>query len=306
MKKEPYKLKIKLGMSPISWTNDDLPELGGETTLETCLSETLEAGFIGTELGGKFPKNKNELKSVLAKNNLKLISGWYSGTLINNDIEGEIVRITPQLNLFKDVGASVIVYGETFNTVQNKIEIPLNKRPKLNQYDINEYGIKLTKLAEHCAEQGVPLTFHHHMGTAVESEDEINKVMLSTGKDVGLLLDTGHLYFAEGSYKNILSKFGDRINHVHTKDIRLNILKTINKSKDSFLNCVLKGVFTVPGDGVIDYEDFISRLFDTGYEGWIVVEAEQDPKKANPLKYAKKGYNSLELALKKTGYEIEV
>tara|TARA_B100000989_G_scaffold52283_1_gene34864 strand:- start:1691 stop:2611 length:921 start_codon:yes stop_codon:yes gene_type:complete len=306
MKKEPYKLKIKLGMSPISWTNDDLPELGGETTLETCLSETLEAGFIGTELGGKFPKNKNELKSVLAKNNLKLISGWYSGTLINNDIESEIVRITPQLNLFKDVGASVIVYGETFNTVQNKIEIPLNKRPKLNQYDINEYGIKLTKLAEHCAEQGVPLTFHHHMGTAVESEDEINKVMLSTGKDVGLLLDTGHLYFAEGSYKNILSKFGDRINHVHTKDIRLNILKTINKSKDSFLNCVLKGVFTVPGDGVIDYEDFISRLFDTGYEGWIVVEAEQDPKKANPLKYAKKGYNSLELALKKTGYEIEV
>jgi len=306
MKKEPYKLKIKLGMSPISWTNDDLPELGGETTLETCLSETLEAGFIGTELGGKFPKNKNELKSVLAKNNLKLISGWYSGTLINNDIESEIVRITPQLNLFKDVKASVIVYGETFNTVQNKIEIPLNKRPKLNQYDINEYGIKLTKLAEHCAEQGVPLTFHHHMGTAVESEDEINKVMLSTGKDVGLLLDTGHLYFAEGSYKNILSKFGDRINHVHTKDIRLNILKTINKSKDSFLNCVLKGVFTVPGDGVIDYEDFISRLFDTGYEGWIVVEAEQDPKKANPLKYAKKGYNSLELALKKTGYEIEV
>ena len=293
-------------MSPISWTNDDLPELGGETTLETCLSETLEAGFIGTELGGKFPKNKNELKSILVKYNLKLISGWYSGTLINNDIESEIVRITPQLNLFKDVGASVIVYGETFNTVQNKIEIPLNKRPKLNQYDINEYGIKLTKLAEHCAEQGVPLTFHHHMGTAVESEDEINKVMLSTGKDVGLLLDTGHLYFAEGSYKNILSKFGDRINHVHTKDIRLNILKTINKSKDSFLNCVLKGVFTVPGDGVIDYEDFISRLFDTGYEGWIVVEAEQDPKKANPLKYAKKGYNSLELALKKTGYEIEV
>ena len=306
MKKEPYKLKIKLGMSPISWTNDDLPELGGETTLETCLSETLEAGFMGTELGGKFPKNKNELKSVLAKNNLKLISGWYSGTLINNDIKSEIVRITPQLNLFKDVGASVIVYGETFNTVQNKIEIPLNKRPKLNQYDINEYGKKLTKLAEHCAEQGVPLTFHHHMGTAVESEDEINKVMLSTGKDVGLLLDTGHLYFAEGSYKNILSKFGDRINHVHTKDIRLNILKKINKSKDSFLNCVLKGVFTVPGDGVIDYEDFISRLFDTGYEGWIVVEAEQDPKKANPLKYAKKGYNSLELALKKTGYEIEV
>ena len=299
-------MKIKLGMSPISWTNDDLPELGGETTLETCLSETLEAGFIGTELGGKFPKNKNELKSALGKNNLKLISGWYSGTLINNDIKSEIVRITPQLNLFKDVGASVIVYGETFNTVQNKIEIPLNKRPKLNQYDINEYGKKLTKLAEHCAEQGVPLTFHHHMGTAVESEDEINKVMLSTGKDVGLLLDTGHLYFAEGSYKNILSKFGDRINHVHTKDIRLNILKTINKSKDSFLNCVLKGVFTVPGDGVIDYEDFISRLFDTGYEGWIVVEAEQDPKKANPLKYAKKGYNSLELALKKTGYEIEV
>ena len=299
-------MHVKLGMSPISWSNDDLPELGGDISLDTCLSETFEAGFTGTETGGKFPKNPIDLKLALEKHGLNLVSGWYSGTLINNTLENEIKKITPQLELFKTVGASVIVYGETFNTVQNKINTPISKRPKLDQFNLKEYGQKLTLLAEHCSEIGVPLTFHHHMGTAVESENEINKLMSSTGKEVGLLLDTGHLHFAEGDYRNIISKHGKRINHVHTKDIRQDVLKTINKYNESFLNCVLKGVFTVPGDGVIDYDDFMQRLYGIGYEGWVVVEAEQDPKTANPLIYAKKGYRALVNSLNKAGYEIKV
>jgi inosose dehydratase len=163
-------MKLRLGMSPISWSNDDLPQLGGDTPLEVCLSETREAGFVGTETGGKFPKEAGALSSVLAEHDLALVSGWYSGTLINNDLDSELERIADQLALFKAVGASVIVYGETYETVQNRQERPLSSRPKLDDYDVAAYGRRLTALAEHCAGEGVPLTFHHHMGTAVETE----------------------------------------------------------------------------------------------------------------------------------------
>ena len=156
-------MKLRLGMSPISWSNDDLPQLGGDTSLETCLSETREAGFVGTETGGKFPKQADALANVLATHDLALVSGWYSGTLINNDLDSELAQIADQLALFKQVGASVIVYGETFNTVQNRQERPLSSRPKLDDFDIAAYGRRLTALAEHCAAEGVPLTFHHHM-----------------------------------------------------------------------------------------------------------------------------------------------
>lgn len=297
-------MKLRLGMSPISWSNDDLPQLGGETSLETCLLETREAGFTGTETGGKFPSTAGALSTVLKAHDLDLVSGWYSGTLIQNDLESELAQIRDQLALFKACGASVIVYGETFNTVQNRQEKPLNSRPKLADFDVAAYGRRLTLLAEHCAEQGVPLSFHHHMGTAVETEDEIDQLMAHTGEAVHLLLDTGHLVFAGGNNAAVISKYGNRINHVHTKDIRPEILKQVNKDQQSFLDCVLNGVFTVPGDGHIDYDDVMHRLYDTGYEGWIIIEAEQDPAKANPLQYAKIGYQALHDALTKAGYEI--
>jgi inosose dehydratase len=297
-------MKLRLGMSPISWSNDDLPQLGGDTSLEVCLSETREAGFVGTETGGKFPKQACELTTVLKDHDLSLVSGWYSGMLINHDLDAELVRIADQLALFKEVGASVIVYGETFNTVQNCQKKPLSSRPKLADYDIANYGRRLTALAEHCADEGVPLTFHHHMGTAVETEAEIDAVMNATGDAVGLLLDTGHLVFAGGDNAAVISKYGSRINHVHTKDIRPDILASVDKNTDSFLDCVLRGVFTVPGDGMIDYDDVMKRLYDVGYEGWVVVEAEQDPVKANPLEYAKIGYSKLHQALHDSGYSL--
>ena len=298
-------MKLRLGMSPISWSNDDLPQLGGDTPLEVCLRETRQAGFVGTETGGKFPKDSAGLASVLSAHDLALVSGWYSGTMIHNDIASEIERITPQLTLFKEVGASVIVYGETYETVQNRQTRPLMSRPKLSDFDVATYGKNLTLLAEHCAEQGVPMTFHHHMGTAVETEAEIHAVMAHTGEAVGLLLDTGHLLFAGGDNASVIEKYGKRINHVHTKDIRKDILNSLDREAESFLDCVLKGVFTVPGDGMIDYDDIMKRLYDVGYEGWVIIEAEQDPAKANPLEYAKIGYHALYDALHKAGYELE-
>lgn len=297
-------MKLRLGMSPISWSNDDLPQLGGDTSLETCLSETREAGFVGTETGGKFPKQADALANVLATHDLALVSGWYSGTLINNDLDSELAQIADQLALFKQVGASVIVYGETFNTVQNRQERPLSSRPKLDDFDIAAYGRRLTALAEHCAAEGVPLTFHHHMGTAVETEAELDAVMNATGEAVGLLLDTGHLVFAGGDNAAVIARHGSRINHFHTKDIRADVLASIDRDAESFLDCVLKGVFTVPGDGMIDYDDIMKRLFDTGYEGWVIIEAEQDPALANPLEYAKMGYDKLHQALHDAGYSL--
>ena len=297
-------MKVRLGMSPISWSNDDLPQLGGETPLEVCLAETRQAGFTGTENGGKFPTEAVALKSVLENYDLVLVSGWYSGTIINNDLAAEIEQITPQLTLFRDVGAPVIVYGETYETVQNRQERPLASRPKLADFDVVAYGRRLTALAEHCADFGVPLTFHHHMGTAVESEAELDQLMNYTGEAVNLLLDTGHLLFAGGDNAAVITKHGLRINHVHTKDIRKDVLASSDKQSRSFLDCVLDGVFTVPGDGMIDYDDIMRRLADVGYEGWVIIEAEQDPIKANPLEYAKLGYNALVDSASKAGFEI--
>ena len=297
-------MEIRLGMSPISWSNDDLPQLGGDTPLEVCLRETRMAGFTGTETGGKFPKQPDALSAVLNEHDLSLVSGWYSGTLIHNDIASEIEQITPQLTLFKEVGASVIVYGETYKTIQNQQSCPLSTRLKLSEFDVAEYGKKLTRLAEHCAEQGVPLTFHHHMGTAVESEYEIDSLMSNTGEAVGLLLDTGHLLFAGGNIFSVISNHGSRINHVHTKDIRSKVMNSINKQENSFLDSVLQGVFTVPGDGMIDYDGVMRELYSAGYEGWVIIEAEQDPAKANPLEYAKIGFNALDRARRNAGYQL--
>ena len=297
-------MEVKLGMSPISWTNDDLPELGGDTSLETCLKETRLAGFSGTELGGKFPNNPNSLKKVLEAHELKLISGWYSGTLLKNKLNDEKIKLDKMLKLFVKVGASVLVYGETYNTVQNNKDKPLNSRPRLSEFDIKQYGQDLSNLADYCLDKGVPLSFHHHMGTVVETQNEIEQLMDNTRESVGLLLETGHLLFANGDYEKIISAFGNRINHVHAKDIRENILKKVDKTKDSFLDCVLNGIFTVPGDGCINYRKFIKRLKDIKYSGWIVVEAEQDPLKANPFEYARKGYNTLVSCLEYNDFKI--
>ncbi len=297
-------MQLKLGMSPISWSNDDLPQLGGETTLETCLRETREAGYTGTELGGKFPKDKETLGKVLAQHDLKLVSGWYSGLLLNNTLENELERVKPQLELFAALEAPVLVYGETYLTVQNRQHEPLASKPVFADSEFTAYGERLTGLADYCASQGVQLTFHHHMGTGVETERELDLTMANTGESVGLLIDTGHLLFAGGDILAVIERHGHRVNHVHAKDVRSEVLEAVDREKDSFLDCVLRGVFTVPGDGMIDYHAVLQALADQEFQGWVIVEAEQDPAEADPYEYACIGYQALRKAALAAGYTI--
>ena len=298
-------MKARLGIAPISWTNDDLPELGGDTPLKVCLSESREAGFSGTETGGKFPKTPKELHDVLAAHDLTLVSGWYSGRVLENDLSAEKDRAAAQLELFRENSAAILVYGETTGTVQNKRDVPLARRPRLDEAQMRAYGRKLTAFAEHCHEEKVPLSFHHHMATAVETEEDVDRLMNFSGEAVGLLFDTGHITFARGDGLRMASRHGARINHVHMKDVRREVLKAIDFERTSFLDAVLAGIFTVPGDGMIDFKAVAALCARIGYQGWFVVEAEQDPKKANPLKYARIGHAALTEALTEAGYTIE-
>ena len=297
-------MKLNFGMSPISWTNDDLPQLGGDTPLETCLRETRLAGYTGTELGGKFPKDRESLGKVLAEHDLKLVSGWYSGLLLNNNLANELERVKPQLELYAALDAPVLVYGETSDTVQNRQDQPLVNKPVLPESEFAAYGERLTGLAEYCLSQGVALTFHHHMGTGVETERELDLTMANSGEAVGLLIDTGHLVFAGGDIFAVIERYGHRVNHVHAKDVRAEVLDTVDRDRDSFLDCVLRGVFTVPGDGMIDYHAVMQALADKEYEGWVIVEAEQDPAVADPYEYACIGYQALKRAALAANYNI--
>jgi inosose dehydratase len=270
-----------------------------------CLAESREAGFSGTETGSKFPKTPRELKEVLAAHDLKLVSGWYSGRVLENDLAKEKDRVHAQLELFRECGASVVAYGETTGTVQNEQHMPLAKRPKLDDAQMRAYGRKLTAFAEHCHEHGVPLAFRHHMGTVVETEGDVDRLMNFTGEAVGLLFDTGHITFAGGDALRMAKRHGRRINHVHAKDVREKVLRSIDFNRTSFLDAVLAGIFTVPGDGMIDFRAVARVRAEIEYEGWFVVEAEQDPKKANPLKYAKISFEALSEALTEAGYTIE-
>jgi inosose dehydratase len=295
---------IRLGVAPIAWSNNDMLELGGETSLETCLKEERKAGFTGTETGVKFPMDPAVLGPILKKHKLKLISGWFSGELLNSTVKAEQKRMMAQIDTYKALGAPCYVYAETTGTVQNKMDVPLSSRPKLAEADFPAYGRKLTELAEWMADYGVPMAYHHHMGTIVETQREIDLLMRHTGKAVGLLLDTGHLTFAGGDIAEVTRKHGRRINHVHCKDLRWDLLKQDRQKDMSFLRGVLDGVFTVPGDGFIDFHAFARTLFDIGYEGWVVVEAEQDPAKAPAYEYALMGRRHLTSAFEAAGYQI--
>lgn len=297
-------MAIRLGIAPIAWSNDDLPELGGETTLEQCLREARQAGYSGVEKGGKFPMDPKVLKPIMEDHQIELVSGWFSGRLLEVTVEEEKSRIREQLALFQAMGCPVMVYAETVGTVQGLIDIPVSQRPKLTPDQIRRYGEKLTKLAEFLRAEHCPMTFHHHMGTVIEIEEEVDRLMESTDEAVGLLLDTGHLTFAGGDVIATTERWGRRINHVHTKDIRADVLKKLRAGDWSFLKGVLEGVFTVPGDGSIDFGAFMKTLKTIGYSGWVVVEAEQDPKKANPLKMAEIGMEALKEAAAGAGIEI--
>ena len=298
-------MSVKLGIAPIAWSNDDMPELGGDTTLETCLQEAKAAGFIGIESGGKFPKTSKELIPILNKFNINLCSGWYGANLLKRSVKEEMDNIRPQLDLFKDCEAPCIVFAEVTGSIQADKNIPLSKRPKLNNDEWKKYCEKISEIARRLEDENMPLAYHHHMGTVIQSQEDTERLMSETNDSVKLTIDTGHMLFAGGNSLKIIKDFKNKIAHVHCKDMREKVLKN-SLSKDlSFRDAFLDGVFTVPGDGCIDYIPIFKELKKNNYKGWLVVEAEQDPKKANPFKYAKIGYSYLIKAIKEAGLIME-
>src|SRR6056297_2707517 len=286
-------MKARLGISPIAWWNDDLVELSDDVSLDECLRQVADAGYTGVETGRRFPRDPAELGPVLARHGLAICGGWHSGLLADGDIEAEKDRIADQMTLFKAIGAPCIVYGETAGTIQADRAAPLASKRVLDDDAMRSYGRRLTAFAEWCADQGMPLSFHHHMGTVVETEAELNALMSHTGEALPLLFDAGHMAFAGGDLMRVIDRHHARISHVHTKDVRRAVIDGLDRSRESFLDAVVKGAFTVPGDGDLDFAAMAHRLAGHGYEGWFVVEAEQDPKTAPPQTMARKGHAEL-------------
>jgi inosose dehydratase len=284
---------VKIGINPISWSNDDLPSLGGETPLEVALSEGHAIGYQGFELGNKFPRESTALRNVLSKHGQELVSGWYSGRLAKRSVEEEIAAAGPHLQLLADNGARVMVYGEVADSIQGAPE-PLYKRPRfLRPQDWQLYANRLTAFARHTLAHGVRLAYHHHMGAYVETAADIDTLMTLAGDEVGLLFDSGHVAFAGGDAAAMLAKYVKRVCHVHCKDVRPHVIKLARNGNWSFLQSVINGVFTVPGDGGIVFRPLLQLLYDNGYEGWLVVEAEQDPVVAPSFRFAAMGFRHL-------------
>ena len=297
-------MSVKLGIAPIAWSNDDMPELGGETSLEQCLDEASQAGFIGIESGGKFPKTSKELLPKLNNYNLNLCSGWYGGNLRQNSTDEEKQLIRGQLDLFKDCNAPCIVFAEVSGSIQGDPNRKLSTRPQMDNEEWDSFCNKLSEMGKFLEGEGMPLAYHHHMGTVIETHEDTIRLLENTDDSVKLTLDTGHMLFAQGNSKKILEDFSSRIIHIHCKDIRKNVLENSLENDLSFRGAFLDGAFTVPGDGCIDYKPLFDILKVKNYSGWLVVEAEQDPAKANPFKYAKIGYKYLTETLKASNIEI--
>jgi inosose dehydratase len=284
-------MSIRFGVNPIGWSNDDLRDLGGKTPLETCLKEARQAGYDGIELGHKFPREAKALRAVLEPHGLALVSGWYSSELLLRDAKEEMKHLRAHLDLLKALGSNILIFAETSNATHGNRAVPLSKRPVMKADQWKQFGQRMTEVADAVAQEGVTLAYHHHMGTVVQSAEDIDAFMSATGPSVHLLLDTGHATFGSADPVAVAKKYRKRIAHVHCKDVRKDVLATARAKDWSFLDAVVEGCFTVPGDGMVDYPAVFKEI--PGYSGWLVVEAEQDPEKANPLKYATMGCNNL-------------
>lgn len=282
--------KIQLAIAPIAWTNDDLPDLGKENTFEQCISEMALAGFKGTEIGNKYPKNPDILKHYLDLRNLKVASAWFSAYLTTKPFEETESAFIKHRDFLHAMGAKVIVVAEQGHSIQGMLDKSVfNDKPEFTEEEWDLLTDGLEKLGDLAHEKDMEIVYHHHMGTGVQTTKEIERLMDNTDPlKVSLLFDTGHLVFSGEDPINIYKKYKGRIKHIHFKDIREQVAEEVKENSDSFLDGVKKGVFTVPGDGMIDFSPIWKEIKDSGYEGWIVVEAEQDPAKANPYEYAVK------------------
>lgn len=289
---------IRFGTNPIAWSNDDDPSLGADISLEQCLSDAAEIGFEGIEKGHKMPSQAGALSAVLAPYGLAFISGWHSLNLLSRSLADEKRAVQPHLDLLKAMGCEVCIACETSNAVHGRNDTPVSQRPRLADRAWEPFCDAVEAMAEFTAAQGIRLAYHHHMGTVVEGPEDIDRFMSRVGPQTGLLLDTGHAHFGGADPVDLAARYMDRVVHIHAKNVRPDVLAEVRDSDLSFLEGVRRGVFTVPGDpeGALSFEPVLREAARAGYEGWLVIEAEQDPALRNPFKYQSLGLRSLRQA----------
>jgi inosose dehydratase len=279
--------KVKLAIAPIAWTNDDMPELGGENTFEQCVSEMALAGYAGSEVGNKYPRDPAVLNHALKLRGLTICNAWFSSFLTTAPLQETLDAFEKQMDFLHAVGARVIGAAEQGHSIQGQDKPVFAQKPVFTDDEWKRLADGLNEMGRRAVRKGMTLTYHHHMGTGVQTAEEIDRLLSLTEPGlVSLLFDTGHLTFAGVDPAAVLRRHVRRIRHVHLKDVRPKVLERVRPQGWSFLRAVREGVFTVPGDGCIDFEPLFRTLSEAGYAGWMVVEAEQDPAKANPLEYA--------------------
>lgn len=289
--------KVSLGIAPIGWTNDDMPDLGKENTFEQCVSEMALAGYAGCEIGNKYPTDREVLKKALDLRGLTICNQWFSAFLISRPFEETAKPFEEKLDFLKYLGAKVIGVSEQSYSIQGKRQPIFEGKHVMDDREWNLLCGGLNRLGKIAKDKGMKLTFHHHMGTVVQDENEIDRMMEHTDPDlVYLLFDSGHLSFDNIDPVKILNRYASRVGHVHLKDLRSEVVAEARAKHLSFLDGVRNGTFTVPGDGNVDFKPIFEILGRCGYEGWVVVEAEQDPAKANPFEYAKKARDYIRTA----------
>lgn len=283
---------VKLAIAPIGWTNDDMPELGSENTFQQIVSEMALAGFTGSEVSSKYPRDPAVLKPMLDIRGIQICNAWFSTFFANGQREKTIDEFVNHMNFLHAMGAKVIGCSEQSGSIQG-LDKPIlgDAKPCFSEEEWQRVAEGYNTLGRLAAEKGMQVCLHHHMGTGIQTTAEIDKFMSLVDERVFLLFDTGHAWYSEGGEAPmlaILKKYLPRINHVHLKDVRPPVIDQVRRDGLSFLDGVKKGTFTVPGDGVIDFRPVFKLLDDFGYKGWMVVEAEQDPALANPFEYAVK------------------
>ncbi|HVG59472.1 MAG TPA: myo-inosose-2 dehydratase [Hyalangium sp.] len=284
-------LKVEVGAQPINWCNDDFRDLGASITLDQCLSEMRQAGYVGTELGHRFPQEGASVRVLLERYGLKLASGWHSTFLASKPYSEEEASFDAHLARLKAAGSRVVIVAECTGAIHSDGSKPLRFASGLELLDASAWTCVyegLDRLAERAATAGMKVAYHPHMGTVIQDQRDVDRLMEGT-KALSLLLDTGHLAFAGSDPLAVLRAHGKRVAHVHLKNIRPAVVEEVRARRLSFEAAVRAGAFTVPGDGGIDFKPIFEHLATLGYSGWWIVEAEQDPAKANPLEYALRG-----------------
>jgi inosose dehydratase len=298
-------VSIRFGVSPIAWINDDMPELGADTSLEQVLAEARSIGFAGIELGGRFPRDAATLATLLARFQLVLVGGWYSASLLTRSAREEIAALQAHLDLLQALGCTVFIIAETSNAIHGNRNRALAASPRLERAGWARFGEKLTEVADHVAAAGMRLAYHHHLGTVVESGEDLARLLESTGASVGMTIDTGHAALGGVDAVALIRTHPQRVAHVHCKDIRGEIFRKIKAEGGSFLGGVLDGMFTVPGDGDLDFRKVVQALAAIDYCGWIIIEAEQDPAIADPRRYGELGLTTLRREAAAAGLRVE-